>query len=274
MGIRTLIRAAVPFAWSRLPEHPYEAQFAPEMDLPRTAPTTQILLIASTPRCGSHLLGHMLKDHGGFGVPLEYLHPGNLPYWQRRFGARDLYGLFPEFLRHRTSPNGRFVTKAHWDQFAPVRGEIDRLTGGLGLAQAVWIYRRSLLSQAVSWVIARQTGVWIAGATPRGEAHFAFADIVGAAREARAQNAAWKRYFEKRPQLPALAIAYEDLIRPETQARSGLAGFLGLERPLVPAGKTARQSTSINAQWKRRFEAETSAEERWVLEDQDWSIDR
>jgi LPS sulfotransferase NodH len=209
------------------------------MDLPETAATTQILLIASTPRCGSHLFGHMLGEHQGLGVPLEYLHPGNLRYWERRFRDSELSELFRKFLRHRTSSNGRFVTKAHWDQFAPVCDQLDQLTGGLGIAQAVWVYRRSLLSQAISLAIARQTGVWIAGAKPRGDARFVLQDIVSAALTVREQNAAWKHYFEARRQIPVMTIAYEDLIGSDPQAQSGLAEFLGLERTLVPAEKTA-----------------------------------
>ncbi len=274
MPRKRAVRVAMPARTKCLPEHAYEAQFTSEMDLPRTSATKTILLIASTPRCGSHLLGHMLKDHGGFGVPLEYLNPGNLPYWERRFGEAELSKMFQKFMEHRTSPNGRFVTKAHWNQFEPVSDQLDCLTGGLGIAQAVWIYRRSLLSQAISLAIARQTGLWIAGARPRGEAHFVHQDIVAAAQWVRAQNCAWKHYFEALNPVSAISIAYEDLIKPDTQAQTELGEFLGLSRPLVPARKTARQSSGINAEWKRLFNQEVAEGDRWILEDQQWSIDR
>jgi len=66
--------------------HPYPEQFSPAMDRPPFYGRPRWYLIASTPRCGSHFLGHALIESGHFGVPLEYLHRGNLDHWRQSDG--------------------------------------------------------------------------------------------------------------------------------------------------------------------------------------------
>lgn len=254
----------------RLPEHSNPAQFAECSDLPFTTHARRIILIASTPRCGSHFLGHMLRDHGGFGVPLEYLHQGNTLYWAKRFGTRDLEELFPLFLRYRTSSNGTFVVKAHWFQFEPVKDCIDRMTGGLSIDRTVWVYRENLLSQAISYVIAAQTGVWISGAKAHGEAAYDFDRIVAAANEIRRQNTAWAAHRETVAPDRFLTVSYEKILRRETSELQSLSRFLELTKALTPSKRTERQTTRINDEWKQRFKSEAGPSEQWIFEPEDW----
>jgi LPS sulfotransferase NodH len=74
-------------------------------------------LIASTPRSGSHYLGHLLFETGLFGSPLEYLHPAHLATWQDRLGTRDVASTLRALFRRRTSASGWFGIKAHWSHF-------------------------------------------------------------------------------------------------------------------------------------------------------------
>jgi LPS sulfotransferase NodH len=164
-----------------LPAHPYEEQFSPAMDCPRSEWATRFILIASTPRCGSHYLGHMLGATGQCGVPLEYLNKRNRKYWARRFGTDRMDDLFPTIVQHRTSENGTFTLKAHWKQFHPFINGLDSLTHGPGIEKTIWIMRRDQLAQAISKVIATQTGVWISGAMPTGKARYDFDAIVDSA---------------------------------------------------------------------------------------------
>lgn len=164
--------------------------------------------------------------------------------------------------------------KAHWEQFFPHKDRIDELTGGVGIGRAVWIYRRSLLSQAISLIIARQTGVWIAGAPRTGDEQYEATQIAEAARWLKGENAAWQTYLSEHSQMRAIAIAYEDLLDPGAEANKRLVNFLGLELPLVSARQTSRQSTGVNEEWKRRFINDATDDDQWIFDRHDWSLDR
>jgi LPS sulfotransferase NodH len=254
----------------RLPEHSNPAQFSEQTDLPVSRHPKRIILIASTPRCGSHFLGHMLRDHGGFGVPFEYLHQGNTLYWAKRFGTRNLDDLFPLFLRYRTSQNGTFVVKAHWFQFEPVQDRIGNMTNGLGIAKTLWVYRENLLSQAISYVIAAQTGVWISGAKAHGEASYDHDRIIAAANEIRRQNAAWARHRATIAADRFLTVSYEKILHREPSETNALSDFLNLTKALKPSERTARQTGRVNEEWKARFKSEAGPAEQWIFEPQDW----
>ena len=64
--------------------HLYKEQFLEEHDYPRVSKPTKVLIIASTERCGSHMLGHALHNTHAFGFPLEYANPANLKKWKEK----------------------------------------------------------------------------------------------------------------------------------------------------------------------------------------------
>lgn len=253
----------------RLPQHPYPEQFLPEMDCPKRDWAERFLLIASTPRCGSHYLGHMLGATGECGVPLEYFNEGNKRYWGRRFKTTRMDDLFPKFVQHRTSPNGTFTLKAHWYQYKPYIDSLDRLTRGAGFEKVVWISRRNQLSQAVSKVIAAQTGVWISGAKPKGDARYDYDAIVGSADSIRRSNLHWLEHLSALPPERSIAVVYEDLLSDEF-VRDKVSEFLELDTKLKSPDRTRKQSSDINASWKDRFIDEVRDEDRWILDPPAW----
>lgn len=253
----------------QLPRHAYPEQFSRDLDLPKVSGAQKFVMIASTARCGSHYLGHMLKDTGVCGVPLEYLNPSNRVYWAARFGPGTLDKLFAHFVRHRTSPDGTFCFKTHWKQFEPFKDRLEVLTGGAGLHRILWISRADQLSQAVSLVVAEQTGVWIAGASPTGAPVYDYDAIVRAAHSVRASNLAWQAYLDSRHPDRFLSVIYEDLLS-DPQVRTQIQAFLDLPMALSGAERTQRQTNRVNDDWKTRFTAQVKAEDQWILETPAW----
>ena len=253
----------------RLPQHAYPEQFLSKMDCPERNWAERFFLIASTPRCGSHYLGHMLGATGECGVPLEYFHKGNKRYWGRRFRSTRMDDLFPKFVRYRTSPNGTFTLKAHWYQYEPYIASLDRLTRGVGFKKIVWISRRNQLSQSISKVIAEQTGVWISGAKPKAEAKFDYNSIVRSADSIRRSNLHWLKYINALPPGRSISILYEDLLSDET-VRDNVSEFLELNSKLASPDRTQKQGSNINASWKKRFIDEVHDEDRWILGPPSW----
>ena len=195
-----------------LPPHPYPTQFSPEMDISNDAKPSKFVLIASTPRSGSHFLGHMLMDHGDFGVPLEYLNSRNFPYWYKRFNQNDPLSVLENIAAKRTSQNGVFTLKAHWRQFERFESKIQEITQGNGFSFVVWIYRRSLLNQAISLAIAQQTQAWISGAPELSPAVYDYKIISNAARRISDGNNAWQRYLAVLDGVETICLCYDCLL--------------------------------------------------------------
>jgi len=128
-------------------------------------------MICSTGRCGSSLLSSLLINSGVMGVPHEYLYiqAHGIPLIER-FGITTKPQLnFNEYIgeikRYRTTPNGVFGLKAHFNQTAKL---IDNklLYRYFPKMKFVHMLRRDVIKQAVSFSIALQTNKW----TSHGEA--------------------------------------------------------------------------------------------------------
>ncbi len=247
---------------------PYPEQFSPRLDLAPYDGPVSTYLIASTPRSGSHFLGHALKEAGPFGVPLEYLHPKNLKLWARRFGTTGAPATLEQIMRHRTGATGWFGLKAHWSQFAPFHQKHGVEPLG-DLRSIFWIYRRDLLGQAISFTIADQTGQWISGAPRAREPVYAHGEIVRNAYRLRDQNAGWTRFLANHP-ARHIEVAYEDLVDPaKGDALIGrmLATLSDNVRP-APArsDRVQRQGGSLNDAWRAEFLARVAGRDGWIVE--------
>jgi LPS sulfotransferase NodH len=224
-------------------------------------------LIATTPRCGSHFLGHALSTGGRLGFPLEYINRGNLYLWRDRFRVDSDTAALEQLFRHRTGPSGFFGLKAHWVQFKPFCDH-PLLSGPHGIQRAVWLTRRNRLAQAISYVIATQTGQFISGAGKRGQARFDYDMIVRCARSVQKQNEAWQQYFAEHRHLPLLHVVFEELMADLPRGLATITGFLDPagEPAAAPHEKTQRQSDTTAADWAKAFRAAVREDDRWILE--------
>jgi len=253
-----------------LPPHSYEGQFSPSLDFPDREWADRFFLIASTPRSGSHYLGHMLMDVKEYGVPLEYLSENNSRYWRQRFQTDDLDKLFPHFVRHRTSYEGIFTFKAHWQQFEPYCDRVHQLTRGRGIEKVIWISRKDILAQAISFVIAQQTGAWISGARERGQPRYRYGPIVAAAGMILRSNLNWKRYLEVNYQGDFFAVTFEEIVKNDSAKLDDVRKFLGGKKTLQAPQRTSKQGSGRNAEWRSKFTSEIKNEDEWILENPIW----
>lgn len=254
-----------------LPPHPYPEQFSTGLDFPHVDWPKRLFLIASTPRCGSHFLGHMLGETGECGVPLEYLNVRALAHWERRFNVTGIQEVFAKLAQHRTSPNGTFTLKAHWSQFQVHADTIDSLTRGLGIDKVIWITRRDLLSQSISKAIAHQTDDWISSDSSQStaKAKYDYAQIVLSAEQIRSSSLHWREFISSLSPGRSMSVVYEDLLS-ETTVRDQIATFLDLQTELKPSNRTRKQAGKRNRAWKERFLADVSDRDRWILDPPDW----
>ncbi|MFO1060548.1 MAG: Stf0 family sulfotransferase [Dongiaceae bacterium] len=235
-------------------------QFMPAMDL-AGGPATLRYAICATPRSGSNFLGHMLKNTGLFGCPLEYFNPDHLPTWRKRAAREGFDSVMALLESRRTSANGRFGLKIHRTHLATAVAEV-----GPGFLGPDWKFillrRRDVLAQALSWSIAAQTAVWKSGLPAKGEAVYSRSAIARRIELAVKHTASWQQLFAERGIVP-LELAYEDIESDPAAALRTVADFLETPLPAtLDLGRlieTRRQRSTGSQAWRRRFVEETNA---------------
>ena len=142
------------------------------------------VLLCTHPRSGSTLLGEALYFAGGLGCPLEYFHAGFRPSFARRWDAPNYDSLSTAVRRHRTTSDGTMGVKLFWrdieeiardadpelerfanippsevpaDYYAALAGHVARLFPNPSF---IHLWREDKLRQAVSAVLAVETGRW------------------------------------------------------------------------------------------------------------------
>ncbi len=233
-------------------------QFGPAYDQPPFDGQPRTYMIASMPRSGSHMLGHLLFSTGELGSPLEYVHPRNFSTWQKRLGEESRASTLRRIMARRTTPNGRFGLKAHWPQFSHTLEDDVELLEILDIQDWLRITRRDTVAQAVSLVIARQTKSWISFHQEKHEPSYDYDALASAERGLKKHEAAWDAFFEGRGIDPHVVV-YEDMLTDPGQTVTDVCTFLGVPVPAdLPEPETARQATARNAEWRERYLEESS----------------
>ncbi len=239
------------------------------------------LMVCSHPRSGSTLLGEAIHFAGGLGCPLEYLHRGFRPTLAGRWRAPDLGSYVAAMHRWRTDPSGVFSIKLFWqdieeiaherapDRFPPprilspddsddatYRAYHNLLADILPNPTMILLERRDIVRQAVSAMIASQTGLWraipgVGLSEARGAADYDYERILGLVSLGRDSADHWTRYFRAIDVQPA-RVVYEDLVRDYAATVGALLADLG--RPgEAPPQRMRRQSDAIGEAMVLRF---------------------
>lgn len=243
------------------------SQFDPSRDIADAAPIKRAVIIASTQRSGSSLLGHYLEDTNAFGVPLEYFNQQNLKHWRERFEFSTIEQFLDEIEPLRTSPGGIFSIKSHYFQLAEV-GNIRSLFARYGDCRFIRISRRNLLRQAISRTIAQQTGVWISGQPERAQPHYDAERIAANLRALSRQHEQWSLAFATTG-TPYLNIEYEDLVADPAATITRIAEYCDVpvaDLQMPEAAPLKPQTRSVSAEWAERYARERLEAEEPLLQ--------
>lgn len=238
--------------------HLYKDQFSTSHDFPRVDKPSKVLIIASTGRCGSHMLGHALHKTNCFGFPLEYANPANLIEWKKRLDKEDLDGVLTEIQKRRTSPNGVFGIKIHYSHLKQFGG-FNKLAEFFPNAYYVHLYRKDVLRQAVSMSLARQTGVWISGQEPiNNNTKYNFEHIEENLRQIILDNSSWQ-YILSGSGCNYIEMSFNSVLNDLVQSIEKIADFtdVAINREFIPNEHvTEKQTNDIKTKWVRKFRSE------------------
>jgi LPS sulfotransferase NodH len=252
------------------------ADFPPWEGAPRRS-----VVVCSHPRSGSTLLGEAIYQAGGAGLPLEYFHRGFRPRFEARWGTPKLEDYVRVVHRHRTDPTGTFGVKLFWYDLMDVAHEHDGVPAAdvphwrPGEPQAedyrrlyskieaafpnpvfVHLRREDRVRQAVSGLIAEQTGEWrsIPGAGERasGEPSFDFDRLSALVAYAQACHAHWTALFAALG-AEAYEISYEQLYGDYEASVGKLLRWIGAQTTDVSAPRLRRQSDDASEAMALKF---------------------
>lgn len=234
---------------------PYEYQFSRDLDGQIPVTPQRTLIIASTPRCGSHMLGHSLLKTGCFGAPFEYLNQRNLARWKQILRTSGLQDTLGALMKRRTSKNGVFAIKLHHSHtrhFADPKAMYALFPD----PHFVQIERSDLLAQAISYSKARQTGVWIQGQKGNGrQASYDALDIESCLESIVHQRASWD-YEIASLGAPNLKVSFADAVDDIGKVVGRIAELLDVPLStdqILHKPATSRQTGSENTAWRRRI---------------------
>ena len=239
----------------------YEAQFSPELDAAERRDTLKTVIIASTPRCGSHMLGHSMMATEALGAPYEYCNPVNLSRWKELLGTRSAEETLRELMAHRTSANGVFSIKLHYDHLSELGG-LDSALALFPDPHVVHIYRADILRQAISYSAALQTGEWIDGMPGNGRtAEYNHSEIAECLQRVATHNALWRLELKERG-LPFMDVEFAVLLADTPGILHRIAALVDVTLDpgsLVETPPTKPQSDAgKSAALLRRFAADLS----------------
>lgn len=140
--------------------------------------------------------------------------------------------------------------------------EVARLEAAFGPIAFVYLHRQDTLAQAISRVIAEQTGLWHRGAdgtelerrAPPREPVYDAAAIARHLDDLRAQKSAWATWFADEGVTP-LRLTYEALAQDPQGALAQVLAWIGLDPALSRdvAVPTARLADARSDAWASRF---------------------
>jgi len=225
-----------------------------DRDFAGNTPVRTRYCILSSQRSGSTLLARMLYETESAGDPLEYFNLRLLELARRQTGNHALTPI--EFMRlmelRRTSPNGFFGIKVHYDQIlrafqssVPNEKIVNFLRSH---DHSFWIRRRDRLRQAISHAIATNSDSWSSEeANKLSPGTVSCLDCIHSLHVISFQEFGWQELI-RAAKLNARVVWYEDLVCDyEGTCRTVLQDLkLASAVPNIPKPPIKRQATELN----------------------------
>jgi trehalose 2-sulfotransferase len=231
--------------------HPTDAAF----DLPTFESCDFVYMIASTPRAGGTYLSKILWETGVLGRPAEYFNFHRTVFrLAARFGTETPKDYLTAVVRARTTANGVFAFKAHYDQLQFLL--LTDLIKQFRQFKVIRMTRNDLIAEAVSFSRAIQTDGWTSSHPQSGSAPaYNVEHLNWCMDHLLKQKRGWGQFFDTHA-LDYLTIDYNDLVVNPSGVANRVIQALGY--PTAPKQESkhpemTRQADTLNDEWIARY---------------------
>ena len=243
-------------------------------------------VICTSPRSGSTLLCHLLRETGVAGWPGSHFHEPSLDAWLDAYnlkrdafdshldavtaavaagvahgkGQTDLFGL--RLQRHSFD----FFTEQMAILYPDQSTDMARIEPAFGKTLFVHLTRANKLDQAISYVKAQQTGLYhmapdgtvIESLSEPKEPVYDHAAIADRHAACVRMDEEWQAWFAQEGIAP-LTVTYDGLSADPHGTVARILGALGIAYRIPADAKVpvAKLADGVNAEWAARFRAET-----------------
>ena len=218
----------------------------------------------------------MLTATGVAGEPESYFHGPNQDEWRSDLGldgSADLARIFSEAQQQGRAGSDLFGLRLQRHSFSAFTtaltvlqpdqaNDLARIEGCFGPTRLIHLTRRDKVAQAVSFEIARQSGLWhrapdgreIERLAPPAEPHFDDQALRARIDEFIQFDVAWQDWFRSHSLKP-LTLTYEDLAADPHKVLAQVLRFLDLDPTLAATVSlpVARLADARNAEWCARL---------------------
>jgi len=211
-------------------------------------------VVCTTARTGSTLLCEAAIRTGVLGRPFEFFNPSRTrdDHWPAY--TPDIQQQIAHITEFGSTPNGVYGLKVLPYQFDLV--QYYHWADVLPLLQFVYLERRDLLAQAISYVRAEQTGVWNQHDPVQGKQEFNLEAIQQAIKLILRQKNRWEMYFSVNDIAP-LRLYYEDIHEDILPSLCRIGDALRVRIPDTVAQQQLQaidpQRDHITADWRESF---------------------
>ena len=239
-------------------------------------------VICTTPRSGSTLLCRMLAATGLAGDPESLFHRPSLEHWAKSLGvtrspnmsdrdyAREIFaasipvgqGGTPVFAFRQQPHALGFFCEVLRDVVPEAQSDAARMSEVFGPLKFIRLTRTDKLAQAISLVIAEQTGLWHRNAdgteyerlAPPAPPKFDRPSIEAAVERFKGYDNDWEEWFSQQAIEP-LHLNYEALAADPKSVLAHVLGYLGLPESSADTIEVPMQrlSNAVTENWLERM---------------------
>ncbi len=203
----------------------YEAEF----DFPPSHVNPKVqYMVATLPRSGSTFFCIQCWRTGALGAPMEYPKIDlNLPLKSRIEGGDDIEFYWQTVLKLRTSPNGVFGYKMFMSDYMEMGRRYPSMLKHFVPDHVIYLTRKDLLSQAISYSKAIRSNVWFAGVPVKQKPIYDRKHIQECKDMLLSQQQFWEDVFAL-TSTSVLRVTYEELLGNRKETLEKVGDFVGV----------------------------------------------
>jgi LPS sulfotransferase NodH len=231
--------------------------FETEYDFPEfDRPPTREIMVAALPRSGSTAFALALWETGHLGSPLEYLNfelVSRFPRWAGELADPPRY--WEHVQRVRTAPNGVFSFKMFPQNYRSLAADCPALLERICPTHVVYLTRKDLDRQSISYSRAIQSGAWFGDAAAVRSAVYNEKHISTCKKLLIRQMQDWERIFAI-TETNVLRMTYEEFEEDKSLAINSVAEFIGedVSCKSMQLPQTKIQRNAETEVWIRRYQ--------------------